>query len=66
MRWDLTVLRESSWYLEIQRKGELRGEQRGEQRGRVEEARSLILRQLTRKLGTLPANIEAQVTSDFR
>jgi Domain of unknown function (DUF4351) len=27
----------------------------------LEEARSLILRQLTRRLGTLPANAEAQV-----
>jgi predicted transposase/invertase (TIGR01784 family) len=33
----------------------------GEQRGRTEEARSLILRQLTRRVGTLPANIETQV-----
>jgi Domain of unknown function (DUF4351) len=35
----------------------------GEQRGRTEEARSLILRQLTRKLGlsTLPASTETQV-----
>lgn len=67
MRWDMTILRESPWYQELQRegelRGELRGEQRGEQRGRVEEARSLILRLLTRKLGTLTANIEAQVNS---
>jgi predicted transposase YdaD len=34
---------------------------KGEQRGRVEEGRSLILRQLTRKLGTLPTSVEAQV-----
>jgi predicted transposase/invertase (TIGR01784 family) len=31
------------------------------QEGRIEEARSLVLRQLTRRLGTLPANVEAQV-----
>jgi predicted transposase/invertase (TIGR01784 family) len=31
------------------------------QEGRIEEARSLILRQLTRRLGTLPATVEAQV-----
>jgi predicted transposase/invertase (TIGR01784 family) len=37
------------------------GEQIGEQRGRTEEARSLILRQLARRVGTLPANVEAQV-----
>jgi predicted transposase YdaD len=61
MRWDVTVLRESPWYLEIQQESEQVGEQRGEQRGRTEEARSLILRQLTRRVGTLPANVEAQV-----
>jgi predicted transposase YdaD len=53
MRWGVTVLRESPWYLEIlqegEQRGERRGEQRGEQRGRTEEARSLILRQLTRR-----------------
>jgi predicted transposase YdaD len=43
MRWDVTVLRESHWYLEIQQESEQVGEQRGEQRGRTEEAQSLIL-----------------------
>lgn len=38
-------------------------EQRGEQRGRTEEARSLILRQLSRRVGTLPATAEFQVQS---
>jgi predicted transposase/invertase (TIGR01784 family) len=37
------------------------GEQRGRTEGRTEEARSLILRQLTRRLGTLPVTVEAQV-----
>jgi Domain of unknown function (DUF4351) len=32
----------------------------GEQRGRTEEARSLVLRLLARRVGTLPANVEAQ------
>ena len=53
MRWDVTVLRESPWYLEIR--------QEGEQRGRTEGERSLILRQLARRVGTLPADAEAQV-----
>jgi predicted transposase YdaD len=53
MRWDMTVLRESPWYQEILAEGE--------QRGRTEEGQSLILRQLNRRFGTLPANIEAQV-----
>ena len=49
MRWDMTVLRESPWYQEIEQTGALR------------EGQSLILRQLTRRLGTLPASLEAQV-----
>jgi predicted transposase/invertase (TIGR01784 family) len=39
------------------------GERRGEQRGRTEEARSLILRLLVRRVGALPAHVEAQVQS---
>jgi hypothetical protein len=33
----------------------------GRTEGRTEEARSLVLRQLARRVGTLPANVEAQV-----
>ncbi|MBO3462358.1 Rpn family recombination-promoting nuclease/putative transposase [Aetokthonos hydrillicola Thurmond2011] len=33
MRWDMTVLRESPWYQEILREGEILGERRGEERG---------------------------------
>jgi predicted transposase YdaD len=33
MRWDMSVLRESPWYQEILREGEVRGEARGEERG---------------------------------
>jgi Domain of unknown function (DUF4351) len=33
----------------------------GERRGRTEEARSLVLRLLARRVGTLPADVEAQV-----
>jgi predicted transposase YdaD len=61
MRWDVAVLRESPWYQEIRQEGRQEDEQRGEQRGRTEEARSLILRQLSRRVGTLPATVEAQV-----
>jgi hypothetical protein len=38
-----------------------RGIAQGEQRGRTQEAQSLILRQLSRRVGTLPADVEAQV-----
>ena len=61
MRWDMTVLRESPWYQEIRQEGRLEDEQRGEQRGRTEGERSLILRLLTRKFGTLPTTAETQV-----
>jgi predicted transposase YdaD len=57
MRWDMTVLRESPWHQEIRQ--EVR--QEDEQRGRTEEGRSLVLRQLTRKFGLIPSDIEAQV-----
>jgi predicted transposase/invertase (TIGR01784 family) len=53
----LSELRETKVYQEALQEGE----QVGEQRGRTEEARSLILRQLSRRVGTLPANVEAQV-----
>jgi predicted transposase YdaD len=56
MRWDVTVLRESPWYLEIQQEGEQRGLRQG-----LAQERSLILRQLSRRVGTLPAGVEAQV-----
>ena len=41
--------------------GEQRGRSKGRSEGRTEEARSLIFRQLTRRLGTLPTTTEAQV-----
>lgn len=58
-------MRESVIYQEILQKGEQVGEQRGrtegEQAGAINEARSLILCQLNRRLGILPAGVEAQV-----
>jgi predicted transposase/invertase (TIGR01784 family) len=53
----LSELRQTKVYQEALEEGE----QIGEQRGRTEEARSLILRQLARRVGTLPATAEAQV-----
>jgi predicted transposase YdaD len=65
MRWDMAVLRESPWYQEIlqegERIGEQRGRQEGEQRGRQAEGRSLILKQLTRRVGTLSPETIAQI-----
>jgi predicted transposase YdaD len=51
------IMRESVIYQEILQEGELKGKAEG----KTEEARSLILRLLTRKFGTLPASVEAQV-----
>jgi predicted transposase/invertase (TIGR01784 family) len=39
------------------------GEQRGEQTGALREARSLILRQLTRRIGTISPNSEAKISA---
>jgi len=39
------------------------GEQVGEQRGRQEEARSLVLRLLVRRVGELPSAVRLQVES---
>jgi predicted transposase YdaD len=65
MRWDVTVLRESPWYQEIRQEGRLEalqeGEQAGERRGRAEEAQSLILRQLSRRIGNLNPSMLQQI-----
>ena len=59
------IMRESVIYQEILQEGEQVGEQRGrtegEHTGAVNEARSLVLRQLARRVGTLPTTAEAQV-----
>jgi predicted transposase YdaD len=61
----LSELKQTRVYQEALEEGEQIGQQRGRTEGitegRTEEARSLILRQLTRRLGTLPATAEAQV-----
>jgi predicted transposase YdaD len=51
LRWDMAVLRESPWYQEIEDKGVLKGEQ------------SLILRLLTRRIGEVAPDLQAQVQS---
>jgi predicted transposase/invertase (TIGR01784 family) len=51
----------TSWMEQGIAEGRTEGIAEGEQRGRTEEARSLILRQLTRRVGTFPATVEAQV-----
>jgi predicted transposase YdaD len=63
MRWDMTVLRESPWYLEIQQEGEQRGRTEGEQRGKLEGEQSVILRQLARRIGNVTPDQQAQIKS---
>ena len=55
MRWDMTVLRESPWYQEIQ--------QEGWHGGKLEEAQSLILRQLNRRIGDVSPESRSQIQS---
>jgi predicted transposase YdaD len=47
LRWDMTVLRESPWYQEIQQDGEL----------------SLVLRQLARRIGEVAPEVRSQIQS---
>ncbi len=56
------IMRESVIYQEILEEGELRGEQKGEQRGEQRE-KSLILRQLTRRVGELPQEMRELVAT---
>jgi predicted transposase YdaD len=65
MRWDMTVLRESPWYQEILKEGldqgRQEGWQEGRQEGRQEEGVTLILRQLTRRVGELNLGVVEQI-----
>jgi predicted transposase YdaD len=49
----MVILEESPWYNEILR--------RGEARGRQEEASSFVLRLLTRQLGAIAPDLQAQI-----
>jgi predicted transposase/invertase (TIGR01784 family) len=61
------VMKESVIYQEIRAEaiaeGEQIGEQRGEQRGQHNEARSLLLRLLSKKFGTLSDRYQTQITN---
>ena len=66
----MAVLQESPWYQEILREGERRGEQQGREEGRKEgreeglrREQSLILKLLSRRVGTLSPAAIAQVQS---
>jgi predicted transposase YdaD len=57
LRWDMVILEESPWYNEILR----RGEAKGEARGRQEEAMAFILRLLSRQIGPIAPDLQAQI-----
>ncbi|MBD2194909.1 MULTISPECIES: Rpn family recombination-promoting nuclease/putative transposase [Calothrix] len=61
MRWDMTVLRESPWYQEILREGEIRGEQRGEQRGKREQTLANLQMTLEMKFGNEGLQLMSQI-----
>lgn len=58
LRWDMAILRESPWYQEILQEGEQKGEQKG-----LDHERSLILRQLNRRIGMIDPQTETQILS---
>jgi predicted transposase YdaD len=51
MRWDMGVLRESPWYLEILREGQAQGKARGETQGRRQQMLSNLEMSLEAKFG---------------
>jgi predicted transposase/invertase (TIGR01784 family) len=59
------IMRESVIYQDILAEGEIKGKTEGlvegEVKGRVEEARTLVIRQLTRKLGNISPNLLAKI-----
>jgi predicted transposase YdaD len=63
MRWDMTVLRKSPWYQEILQEGRKGGIQEGRQTGIQEGEQVLVLRQLTRRIGTIAPPLETQIRS---
>jgi predicted transposase/invertase (TIGR01784 family) len=57
----LSELRETKVYQEALQEGEQLGEQRGRTEGRTEEAQSLILRLLTRRIGSVAPEVRSQI-----
>jgi len=58
---DETMVQLSQAYLEWEQRTEQRGIEQGIKQGAEREARSLVYRQLTRKLGELPAAVRSQL-----
>ncbi len=57
----MAVLRESPWLNQMLLESEAMGEVKGEAKGKLEEEKSLVLRQLVRRVGVVSAELEARV-----
>jgi predicted transposase YdaD len=55
------IMRESVIYQDILEEGEIKGEIKGRVEGRIEEAKGLVIRQLTRKLGNISPSLLAKI-----
>ncbi|UCJ12669.1 MAG: DUF4351 domain-containing protein [Phormidium sp. PBR-2020] len=61
MRWDMAVLRESPLAQELFREGQLEGQREGKLEGQREGQLELVLRLLTRRVGTLDESLVQRV-----
>jgi predicted transposase/invertase (TIGR01784 family) len=55
------MMRESVIYQDILQEGKVEGKVEGREEGKLEEARSLILRLLVRRVGTLPETLQSRI-----
>ena len=61
MRWNMTMLRESPWYSEIEKEGLERGLRQGLEQGLEQGQSEMLLRVLGRRFGPLPADLETRI-----
>lgn len=61
MRWNMVMLRESPWYLEIEAEAMQKGLQQGQQQGQQLGQAELVLRLLARRFDAVPAPLAGQV-----
>jgi predicted transposase YdaD len=57
------IMRESVIYQEILQEGEQKGERLGEERGILKGERTVILRQLARRIGDITPELKSQIQS---
>ncbi|MCS6843730.1 MAG: DUF4351 domain-containing protein, partial [Caldilineales bacterium] len=63
MRWDMVMLRESPWYLEIEQEALQRGMQKGLEQGLQQGQAALVVQALSRRFGGVPEELAARVRS---